>query len=143
MTNQAVFQGDYTDIRFVKGRKVCQIIVELPIEAGAAFVAAFGAPNPSTTVPVALARIDPNARPERKPGGNLAQRAGILCGEGAFVKFLDQKSSIPINTVEEAANALRLYCLVASRADLDHNPEAARKFLDLEASYKAWLRVAA
>ena len=140
MTSPAVIQGDYCDLRFVKGRKVCQIVVEIPIEAGGAFVAAFGTPDPSKGIPIALARIDPTAQPERK-GGKLAQRAGILCGEGAFQKFSASRDGVAVDA-EEAAERLREYCGVASRADLDHDEAAARKFLDLEASFKAWLSVA-
>lgn len=145
MTNAAAIQGDYVDLRFVKGRKVCQVVIELPIEAGASFVAAFGTPNPSNGVPVALARIDPNAKPERK-GGKLAQKAGILCSEGAFRRYLaeiGEYDGIRMLDLDMAADELRNICGVESRADLDHNEEAARKFKDLEASYKAWMQVAA
>lgn len=140
MTSPAAIQGDYVDLRFVKGRKVCQVVIELPIEAGASFVAAFGTPNPSIGVPVALARIDPDAKPERK-GGKLAQRAGILCGEGGFQKFLEEHSSHRVTDQVSAAHAIRTICGVVSRADLDYNEVAARTFKDLETGYKSWLTV--
>ena len=142
-TPPAAIQGDYCDLRFIKSRKVCQVVIELPIEAGGEFVRIFGTPNPATGVPIALARIEPlDVRMQRNPnpylkkaGGKLAQRAGILCNEGAFQKW------IGANNADEAADNMRVCCGVASRADLDHAPEAARKFLDLESSYKAWLTV--
>mgnify|MGYP001613672248 CR=1 FL=1 len=59
MSDQAAISGDYCDLRFVKGRKVAQIIIEIPIEAAGVFVQAFGTPQPDKTVPVALARIHP------------------------------------------------------------------------------------
>jgi hypothetical protein len=145
MTAPAAIQGDYAGLRFVNGRKVCQVIIEIPIEAGAAFVAAFGTPDPSKTIPVALARIDPSVKPEKK-GGKLAQRAGILCSEGAFIMFLVEhifKKKIEECDPVDPVALLRSYCEVNSRAQLDHDEAAARKFLDLEASYKAWLTVAA
>lgn len=135
MNKPAAMQADYVDLRFVKTRKVMQITLEMPIEAGAAFVAAFGTPDPANGVPVAIARLDPTAKPERK-GGKLAQRAGILCGEGAFQKFLRELCS---RSDYDTATLLRSVCLIDSRADLDHDAEAARRFTDLEASYKAWL----
>lgn len=135
----AAIQGDYMDLRFIKSRKVCQVVIEIPIEAGASFVAAFGTPNPATGVPVAIARIDPNATQERK-GGKLAQRAGILCGEGAFTVFLSEKYRLAGMPADEM---LRLICNVLSRAELDHSDDAARQFLEIEANYKAWLKVAA
>lgn len=58
--NEAVFQGDYTDLKFIKTRSACQVIIEIPIEQASAFVAAFGAPVPSSGCPVAIARILPS-----------------------------------------------------------------------------------
>lgn len=43
MSSATAFSGSYCDMRFVKSRKVAQIVVEIPIEQAAAFVAAFGA----------------------------------------------------------------------------------------------------
>jgi hypothetical protein len=40
---------------------------------------------------------------------------------------------------EDATFWLRAHCGVLTRAELDHNEEAARKFKDLESSYKAWM----
>ena len=136
MTAPAAIQGDYVDLRFVKGRKVCQVVIEIPIEAGESFVAAFGTPNPANGVPVALARIAANAKPERK-GGKMAQRAGILCNERSFQMFLD------VPDADTAAEAVRRLCRIGSRADLDHDEEAAARFLNLESMYTATLRGAA
>lgn len=156
MTSPAAIQADYCDLRFIKSRKVCQIVVEIPIEAGGAFVAAFGTPDPSKGVPIALARIDQNTKaiaalygketePERK-GGKLAQRAGILCSEGGFQRFVAERvakmagMAAPVNNIdpEDVAVFVRNHCGVESRAELDHDVEAARKFNDLEMEYKAW-----
>lgn len=43
----AAFKDTYSDLRFVKSRKVAQVVVELPIEEASRFVEAFGAPDPS------------------------------------------------------------------------------------------------
>ena len=143
MTVPAAIQGDYTDLKFIKSRKVCQITIEIPIEAGASFVAAFGTPSPATGVPVAVARLDPNAKPEKK-GGKLAQRAGILCNEGGFWRWLSESGrSFVVNSSEAAGEYVRNNCGVSTRAELDHNDDAARRFLNLEAEYKAWLTVPA
>jgi hypothetical protein len=150
---KAAFSGDYTDLRFIKSRKVCQITVEIPIEAGAAFVAAFGTPDPSTGVPVALARLTgsagpltagegketgegspPVSEPEKPKGGKLAQRAGILCNDPAFRKFIAANLKID----RDPADYIRWFCGVNSRAQLDHNEYAANAFFDLEGRYKAW-----
>lgn len=69
---------------------------------------------------------------ERK-GGALAQRAGILCDQGAFHLWAEVKDA------EAAAEFIRKHCGVASRADLDHDAAAGLKFRDLAASYQIWL----
>ena len=58
MSAPAAFSGDYTDLRFVKTRSVCQVVIEIDISQASAFVAAFGAPMPGTGVPVALAKLN-------------------------------------------------------------------------------------
>lgn len=155
MNAPAAIQGDYVDLRFIKSRKVCQIVIEVPIEAGASFVAAFGTPNPATSVPVALARIDPNAKPEpvkeRRKWDELsiAQQAGIMCNEKGFQKFIQERqarSSIhgPVDvTVDDAAQYVRQLCGVNSRAHIEGKPEAERIFRDLKITYDNWLRVPA
>ena len=57
----AAFSGDYCDLKFVKTRKVAQITIEIPLEHAAAFVAAFGAPDPVNGVPVGFARLQPGS----------------------------------------------------------------------------------
>lgn len=141
MAAPAAIQGDFVDLRFVKGRKVCQIVVEIPIEAGASFVAAFGTPDPSKSVPVAIARLNAGAQPERK-GGELAKKAGILCNEGAFRVFMKEQSMGASSNADEAADVLRKVLNVQSRADIDHDERAATEFRFIENSYRAWLAVA-
>ena len=138
MTAPAAMQADYCDLRFIKGRKVCQIVLELPIEAGAQFVSMFGTPDPSKTIPVGIAKLDPNAKPERK-GGKLAQRAGILCAEPAFKVFLTENWTGAMKDMnDDVVEVTRYICDVETRRQLDHDEEAARKFHDLELSYNAW-----
>jgi hypothetical protein len=135
MTKPAAITGDYTDIRFIKGRKVAVINIEIPIEAAGAFVEAFGTPNPATGVPVAIARLDPSAGAERK-GGKLAQQAGIICQEPAFKKFIEEKYNELLPC--EPADFVRHMCGVLSRAELDHHESAGRRFKDVKLEYEAW-----
>lgn len=136
----AAIQATYSDYRRVKGRKVLQLILEVPLEQAPAVHEAFGEPLSDGTTWVAVARLDPTAKAERK-GGKLAQRAGIICNEGAFDKFLTEHYMRIEN--QTPADFVRDWCGVESRAELDHDEEAARKFTNLEASYRAWLTVAA
>lgn len=152
MNKPAAISADYVDLKFIKTRKVCQIVLECPIEQGSAFVAAFGTPLPDRNIPVAIAMLDMAVLPgitlreqlkrsleATKPkGGALARRAGILCGEGSFATFLATIKGWQC----DPATAVRKHCWVSSRANLDHDHIAGRKFLDLVAEYEAWRLVA-
>jgi hypothetical protein len=155
MTNPQAWKGDYTQLKFYPSRGVCAVTVEIPLEEGTAFVAAFGTPLPKSGIPIALARLNKVteavsefAAVESKElkGGPLAKRAGILCNEKAFWKFLEESTDCgwppqDLQNSENAAFWLRSHCGVSSRAELDHQPSAAKRFHDLEASYRAWLQV--
>jgi hypothetical protein len=153
MQAPAAITGDYVDIRFVKTRKVCQVVIELPIEAGASFVAAFGTPNPAGTVPVAIARliqapqIEAQANPVpvaalTRKGGKLAKKAGMLCSKSAFWKFMGEQAMGTPTNADEAAEVLRRALGIQSRSEIDHDELAATAFKAIESSYQAWMRVA-
>ena len=135
MPAPAAIQAVYSDYRRVKGRKVLQLVLEVPLEMAPQVHEAFGEPMPDGSTWVAVARIDKNATPEKK-GGKLCQRAAILCNEGAFKKFLIIRNGLRLE--DDVANHIRDYCGVASRRELDHNKLAAKRFLDLIAEYEAW-----
>lgn len=98
-------------------------------------------------VPFALARLTngaaailPNKEQEEKPkGGELARLAGILCNEPTFWEFLLDHHGKLAQDAHEAAKAIRRICRVDSRADLDHDAEAAYSFHELiRKPYIAW-----
>ena len=143
----AAIKGDYVDLRFVKGRKVLQIVVECPIEAGPSVVQAFGTPNPETNIPVALARLNEEPKPEpvkeRRSFDELrpSQQAGMLCQQGDFRTFLAERSGcthFKTLDIDMAADDVREHCEVHSRADLDTNPTAAGLWQSLRAEFEAW-----
>lgn len=150
MNDAAVISADYVDLKFIKSRKVCQIVVEIDIDHAQKFVAAFGTPNPATGVPVALARIDPNAKAEPVKGekpkrqwGELsrAEQAGIACSEMRFWRFLSERarSAGLITNADEAAIAVRTICGVNSRANLDTRQAAALAWDSLYSDFQYWL----
>src|SRR5262245_26819021 len=148
----AAIQGTYSDYRRVKGRKVLQLIVEVPIEQAPEVHAAFGEPSPDGTTWVAVARINPNhdqlreqlvgsVEMERRRGGRLAQRAGLMCQEPYFWRFLSDRCGHLIQDAIEAADVMRDLLKIGSRADLDHDPVAADAFRRLDREYGAWVQV--
>ena len=145
-----VLKATYADLKTVKTRSTCQLILEMPIEALTDVVALLGAPVPGNEVWVAVARLkteaellrdlngltgEPHSEPpaiEHKPPKSLAQIAGIICNEPAFWKFAQ------VNGADEAADYVRVYCGVTSRSALDSNDDAASKFKTLKADYRIW-----
>ena len=157
MTKPAAIQGDYVDLRFVKGRKVCQLVVEFPIEAGSELVRQFGTPLPDQTVPVAVARMNVgngSEHPEIKERRRMdelpyPQQAALLCKDMRFTKFLEETGVLEraddiegLSPEQETATAVRKYCDINSRAQFATNQYAAQKWRDLFADYEAWKEAA-
>ncbi|CDY79454.1 Phage protein [Caballeronia glathei] len=69
--------------------------------------------------------------PEKPKGGALAVLAGRLCMDPEFWRFLENEYGVSFHACQaanEAAQWIREQCGVASRAELDHNEEAAATF---------------
>ncbi|MDN3525654.1 hypothetical protein QWY79_10300 [Halomonas sabkhae] len=82
---------------------------------------------------------------------SLAQQAGMLCNLPAFGLYLDARArrdkgltveQLPDGThnAEDAADAVRRACGVGSRADLDHNEQAAAMYKRIVADFGRWKR---
>jgi hypothetical protein len=134
----AAMQADYCDLKIIKTRKVIQVVLEIPQEAGNAFIAAFGLPRSDGNVPVAIARLDTRAVAEKPKGGKLAQRAGIVCQEPKFLTFLTERYRGVVYNLQNPADCLRNLCGVDTRAELDHREDAAKRFDGLMREYSAW-----
>lgn len=69
-----------------------------------------------------------------------AQRAGILCNDVTFRRFVAARIPGPFDTVSAGAAAewLRRSCRVASRRDLEKHPAAAARFDAILTDFDAW-----
>ena len=70
-----------------------------------------------------------------------AKQAAILCGQDTFQRFAaEQSNALPGQTFNTSAAAeyLRLFCGVNSRADLNKNHTAAARLAVLQTEYDAW-----
>lgn len=165
----AAFKATYSDFRLIKGRKVVQFVFELPIEqADVALKVVGGMPNPAAEVWCAVARLDPEkierqvmpvdaANGDPKPtrldtspasgpdiparANRLAQRAGILCNDPLFHRYLAERHfKLPMAqmSTEGAAQFVREHCKVESRSDIKPNTEAGLRWDLLESAFVCW-----
>jgi hypothetical protein len=164
MTAPAAFKATFSDFRLVKGRKVAQIVVEVPIEeADNALKALGGIPRPDLERWVAVARLSPGAfipksealasadgegaTPQKQPtpapgetkGGWYAlkpsARAAILCKDGDFLMWANSTWRLQM-LLSELPDWLRNRVDVHSRAQLD--PDHAQHRPD---ALKRYLRI--
>jgi predicted metalloenzyme YecM len=136
----AVTQGTFADFRLIKGRKVCQIVIEVPIEQADQAIAALGGlPQPATEAWVAIARLETKERvvPLKPDNTKLSLEAALRCREPMFQRYLQ------VSDENEAAEAVREACGISSRAGLNTDPEAARAWRALDGQFLAWKRGAA
>jgi hypothetical protein len=91
---------------------------------------------------LALVPIGDDEQPEpiiRPKGGGLAQRAGIICNQPSFWKWLYEDGYHCLNQ-SDASIFVRNRCGVTSRAELDHNEDAGKLFENFLTDYEMWMR---
>jgi hypothetical protein len=149
MTDKAATLATFSDFRTVKGRKVCQLVFEVPIEsANEALQALGGVPSPVDPVWCGIARVQPKATSgEPRPVERLrkrwedltpAQQAGIRCQEQSFADFIADKFP-ELSQGTDPAVFVRGYCGVSSRGLIFKGSQAEQRWNLLESSYQAWL----
>lgn len=158
----ASFAACYSDWKLIRTRKTVQIVLEIPVEkSNEAYSALGGMPNAGEEIWVAVARLDPSkiksgdSTPDRESDGQLgrspgsrshkpvapdkrlAQRAGILCADPLFQKWLGEIENV-IMDERHAANYVRNYCEVDSRSKIIPGTAAGRDFEVLEGKFLGW-----
>lgn len=156
MSEPRVIQADFTNWRTVAGRKVLQLILEVPIEQSADVMNKLGFPVPGESKWCAVALMEKKApvaqRTEQQssnltgegsnPSGRtkfkdlpLSQQAAIRCGDEDFQKYCG------VIGAEAAAARVRNYCLVQSRKFLDEADRTVSRdhWRRMEEGYQRWL----
>jgi len=80
---------------------------------------------------------------EKPKGGEWAKLAGMWCADPDFHAFLNQTypNDDHVENAEHAAMAVRVYCDIGSRAELDHSPEALELFqIKLRRPFMKWMQ---
>lgn len=149
MSAPAAIRAVYTDYRRVKGRKVHQITLEIPSELWPQAYAFLGEPTIESSDWYALARLngaaaEPKETIEPKDKRKLTdlpavQQAALVCQREAFWRFLREERSYTCDNEQHAANCVRHFCAVDSRADLAVNPKALERWHFLLSAFLAWM----
>jgi len=159
----AAFRATYSDWKVIKGRKVVQVVFEVPIEsADLAYQVVGGMPHPGTEAWFGIAKLDPRQQQEEQaassktpvptaqprqpnPAGapSYAQRLGIACGKPSFWRFLEEqklqaKPYAKIACDDEAADVVRFLLDVKSRSETVVGTPAGNRADALLSEYTAW-----
>lgn len=131
-----------------------KVTVHVPAEHGPRLTEALGWPTYTNPVSVALACLVPEIAQRKAealaapvlhkpvaPDKRLAQRAGILCNDPIFRRYLTEKFDLTKCNDEDAAVVVRDFCGVESRSEIVPNTEAGNRWNLLESAYVAWREV--
>lgn len=146
----AAFQGDYVDLRFIKSRKVAQIVIEIPIEQASSFVASFGTPDPATGVPVGFARMDVARVANDERGGKKPRRkweemdvvtqCAMRCEETAFARFIDETFDFSGREMS-IEDKVRSLLKIGSRREIATNDRAKARWIEIDEAFMHWMRM--
>lgn len=103
------------------------------LKDGSGVVAGFPVTEPDVGNPIS----------EKPKGGEWAKMAGMWCADPDFWVFLNQTypNDDYVENAEHAAMAVRIYCDIESRAELDHNPAALELFnVKIRRPFQKWMQ---
>lgn len=159
MDEPCVIQADYVNWRPVPSRKTLQLVFEVDISLQNEVLGYLGAPASDKSIPCAIALLDLNkpvgvvdprdfsgftdimrgsTSSEAQPNGSpkkswaeykASQQAAILCDDVEFQRYFSCLSP------ETANLSLKKQLRIASKKELDTDPEAAARFSEVVALY--------
>lgn len=159
----AIISGSFADFKLIKSRKVAQFVVEVALErADEALASLGGLPNPATETPVVIARLNPASSNGRTPAFEAenagstpaagtrdrrrfselppAQQAALKCSDEAFRRFMKETGHAASMAMDDVVEAVREFCGVRSRADLNTNPAATERWRTLLREFNVWMQ---
>lgn len=158
----AVISGTFVKIEPIATRKQVRLHIECPVEQANQVLATLGGyPDPANPVWVAVARLAvvqdddevlveqaPPALPAPKGKRQFkdmpaATQAALTCQEPRFHAFLREERHADCSGEDEAAEFVRTFCEVPSRADIRNDNRAGSRWQWLVSAYHAWLALEA
>lgn len=158
MSAPAAISGDFATYKHVQGRKMLQLVIEVPAEMASAVFAALGTPGSGEAIPVALARLASSpatvsqpetVRKERRAFTDMpyAQQAAIRCQEPSFQQYVKAQAPTAWDSMarrgstasapEIAAQLVRDWCRVESRSEIVKGTQAGDNWEHIEAAFYA------
>lgn len=153
----AAFRATYSDWKVIKGRKVVQVVFELPLEqADQAYQVLGGMPIAAHEIWCGIAKLASSAVEQgtlnaqvagsnpassaRRKFSDLppAQQAAMRCNEPVFWAFLREIYLYEPGSADDAAEAVRERCNVGSRSEIRPGTEAERKWREINDRFEAW-----
>lgn len=141
MTDKQAIEATYVDYRRIKGRKVHQVIFEVPSETWPETYAVLGEPTIEASHWFAIAKMN-GAEPVQNKGGDMARSAAMLCDNPNFRIWIARTgdfAGVHMVDTATAAREVRQRCGVESRAHLDHDDEAAKTFRAMRLDFEQWI----
>ena len=157
MTAPAIIKATFSDYRRVRGRKVGQLVFEVPLELlHDAITGLGGEPSVENDTWVAIARLEqgqasPALVEKWKPEPpDVVKECVLTCKKETFWDFVERQLNAEdcdhLRTCDgaiDAATYVRNYCGVNTRGALATDPVALRKWKSLDWEYQVWLEEAA
>lgn len=119
--------------------------LRIVIDIDPRFKSAFHQMFRDNDIPVAIAPLAMNferieEKQEDKRVGPLCRLACIWCRDEQFREWLWKETGFETHTEDEASDVLRDWLEIDSRLQLDHDPEAEKRFLDtVRTPFMKWM----
>ncbi len=146
MSEPAAIRATFADFKLIKGRRVAQLVFEVPIEeADKATQTLGGMPQPATERWCGIALLqqpkasqEPTKEKRKWSDLPLSQKAAMRCQEPAFRKFLVERKGM--GDMCDPADFVRKWCDVGSRKEFNSDAGARNAWIALDNEYYGWQR---
>jgi hypothetical protein len=139
LSEHCIIRADFSSFRPVHGRKVLQIVLEVPIELGDdALKKLGGLPRPGESRWCAIALLEEKTEAQAPAGGGSpkkwseyarSQQAAILCADQTFWAYFGCQDEA------DAVQGVRRHFRIKSRRELDTDEDAGKRWDEFVALY--------
>lgn len=159
MTEPAAILATFSDVKLIKGRKVAQLIFEIPLEQAHSALNVLGMPQTEVDVWCGIAKLkskpqtqlstastdggavreSADAPPSPKPNPHI-KRFMALANDTGFWNFLRRKYGHVVKDAHDAEVLLKAMCEISSKTQLTDDSPATSYLRSLATEFNAWMR---